>query len=280
MKLAYPTSEKARFIQGFGNWNPALYPGGRHMGIDIAAVVGTPIYAVCPGVVEFVNVFGAHGYGRHVVIEHGVEFKSLYAHLHKVLVVAGQTVEAGQVIGEMGGDPNDSDKIDGASTGPHLHFEILINHQPDMDFVKTPHGYAVDGFAYLLKHYAPHPIFTGRVVEKTGIRVRPLPNNANPKDFFDSFSFGKVLDIAEVKDVDSKGYVWARVNALRTEWVCIEYQNKKYVTLTPLAPTPLPPSTGTSPQIEEHNLGGENEIRLDEVNRMIAYLQARAKELQ
>jgi len=280
MRLNFPTATKARIIQAFGNWNPAMYPGGRHMGIDIAAAVGNPVFAACPGIVDLVHETGAYGYGRHIIIEHG-DFKTLYAHQHKVFVRVGQTVDAGFQIGEVGGDPTDDDKVDGASTGPHLHFEVLLSKQPDMDYVKTPYGWAVDGFNYLLKYYAPRPLYVGRVVELTGIRVRPAPSNTNKDDYLDSFSFGKVFDIAEVMPVDGKGYMWARVNSLRTEWVCLEYQKRKYVDLKPLAVSPQPsPSVpaGTSPQLPSEI--GEKEIRLDEMNRMIAYLQERAKELE
>jgi Membrane proteins related to metalloendopeptidases len=284
MNLAFPTIQRAKVIQGFGNWNPKMYPGGRHMGIDIASSVGTPIYAACPGVVEVVQLVNLHGYGRHVIIQHG-DFKSLYAHLHKVLVVEDQTVEAGAAIGEMGGDPSDDDKVDGASTGPHLHWEVLLNKTPDLDFVKTPYGFAVDGFAYLLKYFSPLPTHRGTVVEKSGVRVRPTPSNAIMSDYFDSFSVGKAFEIAKVNDVDEKGYVWAKVNSLRDEWVCVEYQKRKYVEVQRLAVSdqpsaPLPPSTGASPQIEEHDLGGEKAARLDEVERLIKFLEGRKSELQ
>ena len=278
MNLAFPTIQRARVIQGFGNWNPKMYPGGRHMVIDIAANVGTPIYATCPGVVQDVQLVNLHGYGRHVIIQHG-DFKTLYAHLHKVLVVEDQTVEAGAVIGEMGGDPSDGDPIDGASTGPHLHWEVLSNKQPDVDFVKTPYGWAVDGFAYLLKYFAPRPIFTGKVVENSGIRVRPVPSDAIKNDYFDSFSPGRIFEIADIKAVDGKGYVWARVNALRIEWVCVEYQKRKYVELS--APAGGQPSVESGgKESDQSAVISEKLIRLDELDGMIRYMQARRKELK
>lgn len=69
MILTYPTTPTAYTVQRWGNVNYSMYPGGRHMGIDIGGpMVGAPIYAVCDGVVKEVNLVGAHGYGRHVII--------------------------------------------------------------------------------------------------------------------------------------------------------------------------------------------------------------------
>jgi len=275
MNLAYPTSPSAREVQGFGNSNPKMYPGpGRHMGIDIAANVGTPIYAACPGVVETANLKGAHGYGRHVVIEHG-DFRTLYAHLHRVFVEEGRTLDAGALIGEMGGDPMDDDPIDGASTGPHLHFELILPAEPKSDFVKTWLGWTVDPFPYLLKRFAPAPIWIGTVVEKSGMKVRVDANSNSTRNILGALSKGTQFEIAELTfPVDA---TWARVRALRQEWVCVKQRNQVFVELS--AP-PLSASTQTSPPIgEASNLGGEKAARLDEVNRMIAYLEARKKEL-
>jgi hypothetical protein len=273
MNLAYPTAPTAQQVQGFGNSNPAMYPGtGRHMGIDIAASVGTPIFAVCPGIVDTANLVGAHGYGRHVILEHG-EFKTLYAHLHRVFVYAGQTVETGALIGEMGGDPTDSDKIDGASTGPHLHFELILDKEPKVDFVKTVLGWTVDPFKYLLERFASPPIWIGTVIDKAGLRVRTAPDNATGKNVLYALQKNMTFEVAEL--IFPKGDTWARIRSLRTEWVCVKYQKATYVELAPPTGLDTPRESGGATRPPE----AEQAARLDEVKKLIAYLEARAKEL-
>jgi hypothetical protein len=272
MNLAYPTSPTALQVQGFGNSNPGMYPGtGRHMGIDLAARVGTPIFAACPGIVETANLTGAHGYGRHVILEHG-DFKTLYAHLHKVFIYAGQTVEAGALIGEMGGDPTDSDRIDGASTGPHLHFEVILPMEPKVDYVKTFLGWTVDPFKYLLDRFAPHPAWIGTVTERQGMKVRSDPDNTTQKNVLYALSKNAKFEIAEL--IFPKGDTWARIRSLRTEWVCVKYQKAVYVELLAFSDERLAETGG-----EVVPMPDAKAERLDEVNRLIAYLEARRKEL-
>jgi len=275
MNLAYPTVPTARQVQAWGNVNPTMYPAPsyRHMGVDLAGVVGMSIFAACPGVVDVVSLTGAHGYGRHVIIEHG-DFRTLYAHLHKVFVMAGQTVEAGALIGEMGGDPKDDDKIDGASSGPHLHFELILPAEPKFDTVKTVLGYTVDPFRYLLNRFAAPAISVGTVIEPEGIRVRISVGTSSRDTIIDALQKNTQFEIAETKDIDLKTQ-WARIRSLRTEWVCVMYQGRKYVEMRPLAPPPIDPSTST-----QDDLGGEKEARRDEVNQMIALLQTRLEGLK
>ncbi len=89
-----------------------------HNGLDIGAVTGTPIYAASSGKVIQASNSG-NGYGNCVVIEHSSGFKTLYAHCSKLLVEVGQYVDAGQNIALVGST--------GRSTGPHLHFSIIID---------------------------------------------------------------------------------------------------------------------------------------------------------
>jgi len=97
------------FTSGFGaRW------GVTHYGIDLANKIGTPIYAVTDGTV--VESGPASGFGLWVRIKHAGGFTSVYGHINRSLVHAGQQVRAGQEIAEMGNRGN--------STGPHLHFEI------------------------------------------------------------------------------------------------------------------------------------------------------------
>jgi len=86
-----------------------------HLGIDIAAAGGAPIYASDSGVVVYAAWIGG-GYGNMVMIDHGNGFHTLYAHNSSLIVRCGQGVSKGQVIAYAGSTGN--------STGPHLHFEI------------------------------------------------------------------------------------------------------------------------------------------------------------
>jgi murein DD-endopeptidase MepM/ murein hydrolase activator NlpD len=86
-----------------------------HRAIDVAANLGTPITAADRGVVVRAG-WNDQGYGRFVVIDHQIDYVTLYAHLDRILVQEGDIVGQGQVIGTVGSTGN--------STGPHLHFEI------------------------------------------------------------------------------------------------------------------------------------------------------------
>ena len=97
------------FTSGFGpRW------GTLHAGIDIAAPVGTPIYAVMDGTV--IDSGPASGYGQWIRIQHDDGSISVYGHMSTLAVAAGERVTAGQHIAGMGNE--------GFSTGSHLHFEI------------------------------------------------------------------------------------------------------------------------------------------------------------
>jgi murein DD-endopeptidase MepM/ murein hydrolase activator NlpD len=86
-----------------------------HRAIDIAAPTGTPIVAADRGVVVRAG-WNQQGYGLFVIIDHNIDYVTLYAHLSEVLVEEGQVVAQGDLIGKVGSTGN--------STGPHLHFEI------------------------------------------------------------------------------------------------------------------------------------------------------------
>ncbi len=100
------------YSSGFGKrW------GRMHKGVDWAVPTGTTVFASSAGVVEYAG--WSSGYGYNVLISHPDGRKTRYAHLSKVLVSVGQSVEQGETIAKSGST--------GRSTGPHLHFEILIN---------------------------------------------------------------------------------------------------------------------------------------------------------
>jgi murein DD-endopeptidase MepM/ murein hydrolase activator NlpD len=92
-----------------------------HAGMDFTAKQGTPIYATGDGRVTFAD-YATNGYGRHVVIDHGFGYSTLYAHLSELKVRNGQKVKRGDVIGLVGNT--------GLSAGPHLHYEVHKNGQP------------------------------------------------------------------------------------------------------------------------------------------------------
>jgi hypothetical protein len=91
-----------------------------HGGIDIAAERGTAVRAPSAGTVVFAGPQAE--YGMTVIIEHSADIKSIYGHLGKILVRVGQRVERGADIGFSGNT--------GRSSGPHLHYEILVKGQP------------------------------------------------------------------------------------------------------------------------------------------------------
>lgn len=282
MNLAYPTLTNTVVAQGWGNHNPLRYPGsGRHMGIDLAGAFGVAVYAACPGVVDVVNVLGAHGYGRHVIIEHG-DFKTLYAHLSRVHVTDGQTVEAGAVIGAIGGDPNDKDPIDGASSGPHLHFEVLLPFPPVGDSIKTVFGWTVDPFAYLLGRFGAPAKFKGRVLDKSGSRVRSAPNSKTVTNVLYAMKKDETFEAFESK-VEADGDEWARIRSLRPEFVCVVYQGLKLIELSAISGQKLEGEAQGSDQSQrdasQSPVINEKAIRLDEIKRMRAWLDAREKEL-
>jgi murein DD-endopeptidase MepM/ murein hydrolase activator NlpD len=94
---------------------------GGHSGLDITAPQGTPVVSAAAGVVVSRNSSGA-AYGYHVVVKHPSGVYTLYAHLSAITVSVGQSVAAGQQVGNVGSTGN--------SSGPHLHFEVR-NHPTD-----------------------------------------------------------------------------------------------------------------------------------------------------
>jgi len=86
-----------------------------HLGIDIAAGEGAPIYAADSGVVVFAG-WATGGYGNMVMIDHGNGYQTLYGHMSSVVASCGRSVGQGSLIGYSGSTGN--------STGPHLHFEV------------------------------------------------------------------------------------------------------------------------------------------------------------
>ncbi len=104
----------------FSTANPQIYNGSGHNAIDIAAPIGTPIYAAMGGTVLATGntdvVRGCYSFGKWIMIVHGNGLSTLYTHLSEIDVSSGQQVNAGQFIGLSG--------MTGYATGPHLHFGV------------------------------------------------------------------------------------------------------------------------------------------------------------
>jgi murein DD-endopeptidase MepM/ murein hydrolase activator NlpD len=105
-------------------YDPYYHVWQLHAGLDLAAPAGTPIRAAAVGSVVRAGWFG--GYGNYTCLAHGVvdgqRLMTCYGHQSQLLVRPGQRVSAGQVIGRVG--------TTGASTGPHLHFEVRLGGRP------------------------------------------------------------------------------------------------------------------------------------------------------
>ncbi len=110
---------------GFG-WriHPVTGEKTLHKGIDIAAPIGTPIFAAADGVVTDAG-WTDGGYGNIVELRHADGTVTLYAHANRVLVSKGQQVKKGEVVAEVGST--------GRSTGPHVHFEVQPNGASPVD---------------------------------------------------------------------------------------------------------------------------------------------------
>jgi murein DD-endopeptidase MepM/ murein hydrolase activator NlpD len=117
--LAWPVT--GTITSPFG-WRQNPFGGGPefHQGLDIAAPMGTTITAAASGTVISAGWYG--GYGNFILLDNGGGMATGYAHCSQIFVSAGQHVQKGQAIGAVGST--------GASTGPHVHFEVRINGKP------------------------------------------------------------------------------------------------------------------------------------------------------
>jgi murein DD-endopeptidase MepM/ murein hydrolase activator NlpD len=110
----------ARLTSGFGyRRHPLLKTLKLHSGVDWAAPIGTPIMAAGSGTIEVAGREG--GYGNYVRIRHANGYKTAYGHMLRFAegIAKGAKVRQGQIIGYLGNS--------GLSTGPHVHYEVLVN---------------------------------------------------------------------------------------------------------------------------------------------------------
>ncbi|MBI1775505.1 MAG: peptidoglycan DD-metalloendopeptidase family protein [Proteobacteria bacterium] len=113
-----PPIDAFTLMSGFGpRMDPFNGQAGMHYGLDLSAPLKTPVMATAPGVVVVAG--WRSRYGRLVEIDHGHGLRTRYAHLHKFNVRRGQRVQFREVIGLLGST--------GRSTGPHVHYEVLVN---------------------------------------------------------------------------------------------------------------------------------------------------------
>ncbi len=129
----------ARISSTFGmRRHPVLGYNKMHKGMDFAASTGTPIYAAGDGTIDYLGRRG--GYGNYIRIRHNGTLKTAYAHMHNYArgMKKGKRVKQGEVIGYVG--------TTGRSTGPHLHYEVLVdNKQVNPSSVNLPTGEQLAG---------------------------------------------------------------------------------------------------------------------------------------
>jgi murein DD-endopeptidase MepM/ murein hydrolase activator NlpD len=110
-----------RLLSPFGGrTDPFSGEGAVHTGVDLSAAIGTPVHAAADGIVAHASWGGQ--YGNLVVIDHGNGMQTWYAHLSRFLVVPGQEIRRGDILGRSGAT--------GKVTAPHLHYEVRVGGTP------------------------------------------------------------------------------------------------------------------------------------------------------
>lgn len=129
----------AHITSGFGmRVHPLLGYSKMHKGVDFGAPIGTPIFAAGSGTIEEIGFKG--GYGRYIRIRHNGTMNTAYGHMSRFSsnMYKGAHVNQGEVIGYVG--------MSGRATGPHLHFEVLVNNeQVNPMSINLPSGHNLEG---------------------------------------------------------------------------------------------------------------------------------------
>lgn len=125
--LYFPIKNKKYYISSYFEYR-TLGSYHFHNGIDIPLVEGTPLYALSDGVVS--SACFISGYGHSVIITYNNGYKSLYGHCSpKYIVSVGQSVKAKQKVAYVGPKYLPSGKLNGFTTGQHLHFTLYYNNK-------------------------------------------------------------------------------------------------------------------------------------------------------
>ena len=163
-----------------------------HYGLDIAAEEGTPVYAPADGIVTYASNFG--GYGKLVKIDHDFGISTRYAHNAQLLVKKGTHVRRGDAIAVIGST--------GHTTGPHVHYEILIHGQP------------VDPARFILERPPASPQVTQSAPQHL---VTAVPNGTGGD--FDPVAAhqGSIMAIADDPDDDPSEHQYGMIPPLRGE---------------------------------------------------------------
>jgi murein DD-endopeptidase MepM/ murein hydrolase activator NlpD len=112
---------RGQITAGFGQrMDPFSGEGMFHAGVDISVPYGTGVEAAAEGIV--LEADPVAGYGNEILLDHGYGITTKYGHLSKIYVVVGQVVKRGQLIGAVG--------MTGKTTGPHLHYEVIVQDTP------------------------------------------------------------------------------------------------------------------------------------------------------
>ena len=166
----------ARISSNFGKRKHPISGYTRlHKGTDFAAPTGTPVYAAGNGTVQRASRNG--GYGNYIKIKHTRGYETAYAHLSKYAkgIKAGKKVKQGDVIGYVGST--------GASTGPHLHYEVYVDGKPvNVMSLKLPNGRKLKDEPAMLEEFKAHQAMVDalRAAQGGAIATASLTGTAPP----------------------------------------------------------------------------------------------------
>jgi len=125
--LYFPIQKKKYYISSYFEYR-TLGSYHFHNGIDIPLVEGTPLYALSDGIVSSAHFIS--GYGHSIIITYNNGYKSLYGHCSPEYIVSvGQTVKAKQKVAYVGPKYLPNGKLNGFTTGQHLHFTLYYNNK-------------------------------------------------------------------------------------------------------------------------------------------------------
>ena len=125
--LYFPIKNEKYYISSYFEYR-TLGTYHLHNGIDIPLVEGTPLYALSDGVISSIGYIS--GYGHSVIIKYNNGYKSLYGHCSpNYIVKVGQTVKAKQKVAFVGPKYLPNEKLNGFTTGQHLHFTLYYNNK-------------------------------------------------------------------------------------------------------------------------------------------------------